>query len=284
MIGHRAGSESRPERGGLVMIVWDALNAGDLAAAIAMQEQTVREQPSDRGSQVLLAQLHLLAGGYREAWQRIRALSKESSESRNLRRRLLRLIRADYRRCERGISPAFLEPDAPRHAVQRWKAIQALRRGELAWASRAIDRADAVAPALVGHLDGREFDGFRDADDRFASILELFIEDEYAWIPWEEIRLLRFATPQSFFDLAYRPGQVWLWDERIIQAIVPLIYPGTTQNLLADAEGGRLACGLDTDWRPDQGGLAIGIGARFLLAGDEELAMKDCQQIEFRRA
>ena len=267
----------------MVMSVFDVLSAGNLAEAITIQEQAVCRSPRDRGSQILLSQFYLLAGEYRRAWQGVRGLSAATPGERALHRQLLRLIRADYRRCERGIAPAFLEPDPPRHARQRWKAIQALRRGDVARALRRIDRADTITPAVTGTLDGREFDGFRDADDRFASSLELLIDDEYAWVPWEEIRLLRLSPIQSFFDFAFRPCQLWLWQGQTLEAVVPMIYPGTAQAFDGDTTAGGLLCGRETDWRADQAGLAIGVGARYLLAGDEELAMKDCQQIEFRR-
>ncbi|QJW95724.1 hypothetical protein FTUN_3278 [Frigoriglobus tundricola] len=36
-----------------------------------------------------------------------------------------------------------------------------------------------------GFINGREFEGLRDADDRFGSVLEAFRGGEYLWVPWE---------------------------------------------------------------------------------------------------
>ena len=47
---------------------------------------------------------------------------------------------------------------------------------------KCIDAADEVSPeSWWGFLDGQEFEGLRDADDRFGSILEVFLGGEYFW-------------------------------------------------------------------------------------------------------
>jgi protein involved in temperature-dependent protein secretion len=42
------------------------------------------------------------------------------------------------------------------------------------------------------------------------------------------------------------------------------------------------ACGQETDWPENPGGLVVGVGARVLIVGEEELPLGECRQIDVR--
>ena len=149
-------------------------------------------------------------------------------------------------------------------------------RAEDSAAADWFDRADAAAPLVVGHVDGREFEGLRDTDDRFASAFELLVGANYVWLPFEQVRRLTLAPAAGALDAAFRPVQIWLTTGEDVTAVLPLVYPES------HTEDGTFAAGQDTDWRTAGGGVTCGVGARVLLAGDDEVTLAECRQFELR--
>ena len=252
----------------------DALADGRLADAVALQETTVHGQPDDPAARLFLFELYTLAGRLTDARDQLQAVQSHDPNWPASRGGFLRLLRAEHRR-RRGRKPTFLA-DPPVHARRRWNAVRTLRDGDGDSAATWIDRADAVSPCpyLSGHIDGREFEGLRDTDDRFASVLEVFLGGEYVWVPLEHLRRLTLDPPAGVLDAAIRPAQLALAGGSELRVQVPLVYPRS------DEAGDEFALGREADWPEAAGGLACGVGARILMVGDEELPLGECRQID----
>src|SRR5262249_3365551 len=82
--------------------------------------------------------------------------------------------------------PKFITP--PRGHVERYlfllKSLRTIPPGEL---GPRLEEAEAEAPPASGERGGQPFASFRDADDRVASVLEVFHEGEYLWVPFDQI-------------------------------------------------------------------------------------------------
>ncbi len=251
-----------------------ALDSGRLADAISLQESVVRSPADGPAARLFLFELYTLAGRLTDAREQLRLIDSHDPNWPASRGGFLRLLRAERRR-RRGRRPHFLS-DPPTHARRRWNAVRALRDGDAETAARWIDRADAVSPCpyLLGHVDGREFEGLRDTDDRYASVLEVFLGGEYAWVPFEQLRRLTLDPPVGVLDAAVRPAQVVLLQGTQLRVLVPLVYPNS------ELDGDDFALGRESDWPEQPAGLACGVGARVWMIGDEELPLGDCQQID----
>ena len=129
---------------------------------------------------------------------------------------------------------------------------------------------------MAGFVDGREFRGLRDSDDRFAGHFELFFGPRPTWVAFEQVRSLRLEKAENLLDVAFRPATLTLADAARLGAIVPLLYPGSGR------EGDELALGQLVDWTSADSGLVCGLGAKVLTFGDEELAIESCTMIELR--
>jgi type VI secretion system protein ImpE len=244
------------------------LAAGELTAALEATDP-LTTVPNER---LLRAELLALKGGYREAAAELRGLRSDDPAWPASRKRLLHAFRGSYRR-SRGAKPAFLR-EPPMHARKQRAAHYYARREEYGRAVRAADRALDGAPQLAGHIDGREFEGLRDADDRLATVFELLIDGEYTWLPWSQCRRLTLLPAKHPFDCAVRPGRVILDSGTELDCQVPLIYPG-------DPGEDLLRLGLDTDLGGESG-LTVGLGAKLLFLGEEEIALGDVRQIDLR--
>src|SRR5262249_33611777 len=142
---------------------------------------------------------------------------------------------------------------------------------------RCIDAAESVTPHLRGFLDGQEFEGLHDADDRFASVLEAFRGGEYLWFAWEGLRKVALSPAIVLLDQLYRPATVTLKDGTALDIHLPLVYPGS------HAVDGAFALGDETDHVCPDGGPTRCIGAKLLLVGEgAEVPLRECQMIEIR--
>lgn len=255
----------------------EAFTEGRLAEAIALQEAALRERPTDASARFTLVELLAFAGRFIEANANFRLMEVDDPAWPDSVRAIRQLFRAERRRSHRIRRPKFLIEPIPRHAKARWLAVKALQTGRIADAVRWVDIAEALSPPFRGFLDGQEFEWLRDADDRFGSVVEAFIQGEYVWLPWESVRRVTLEPAKTLLDKLFRPAEIRLQDDRFFPVHLPLVYPGSHR-----AEG-EFAVGMETDCIcPDEGPIRC-IGGKLLDTGDVEKPLSECRMIEIRR-
>jgi len=259
------------------MTVHDLLAEGDLTAALALQEGAVQAAPSDPAARRLLVDLLAFAGRLEDATEHLAHITSDDPDWPEAERGLHRLFRSERLRSGEAREPNFVPEPAPKHAERRWKAIRALRKARPETATRAIDAADAVSPHLRGFVNGREFDGLRDADDRFGSVLEAFRGGEYLWVPFEALRKAVLAPPAVMLDQLYRPAALTLRDGTALDVHLPLVYPASYRL------EGAFALGTETDHICPDNGPTRCAGAKLLLIDDDnEVPLSECRFLEIR--
>lgn len=255
----------------------DALDEGRLADAVALQEAAVAAAPDDPAARRLLVDLLAFACRLEEAAEHLAAVSSNEPEWPEVERSLLRLFRAERLRSVEGREPSIRPEPPPEHAARRWKAIQAIRKARPKAAVKLIDDADSASPVIRGFLDGEEFEGLRDADDRFGSVLEAFLGGEYFWFAWESLRKVTVAPAAVLLDQLYRPATLALKDGSSLAVHLPMVYPASHR-----AEG-VFALGSETDHVCPDGGPTRCVGGKLLLVTDEhEVPLSECRMIEIR--
>lgn len=254
----------------------EAFAAGRLAEAVAVQEAAVADRPDDPAARLFLVELLAFAGRLDEARSHLAVIDSDDPAWPASARAFRRLLRAERRRSVRIRRPTFLPEPVPRHAKARWLAVKRLRDGQPEEAVRWVDRADALAPEVRGFLDGQEFDGLRDADDRFASVLEAVVGADPVWFPWEAVRRVKLHPARYTLDRLFRPAEVRLTDGTDLAVHLPLVYPGS------HAADGVFAVGLETDRVcPDAGPIRC-VGGKLLLVEAAEVPLADIRMIELR--
>jgi type VI secretion system protein ImpE len=253
------------------------LAEGHLADAVALQESAVEAAPADPAARRLLIDLLAFAGRLDDALEHLNHIDSDEPDWPETARSLHRLFRSERLRTLEGREPTITPDPPPKHASRRWQAVKALRRARPDDAVRAIDAADTVSPVIRGFIDGREFDGLRDADDRFASVLEAFRGGEYLWVPWEAMRKLTLSPAAVLLDQLYRPAVITFRDGTTADVHLPLVYPASYR-----AEG-DFALGSETDHVCPDNGPTRCIGGKLLLVDeDDEVALSECRMIEVR--
>ncbi len=261
----------------MAVTVHDMLSEGRLADAVVHQEAAVVAAPADPVARRLLVDLLAFAGRLDDALEHLTQIDSDEPDWPEVERSFHRLFRSERSRTHAGREPTIIPDPPPKHTSRRWKAVQLLRRAEPEKAVRAVDGADAVSPVIRGFIDGREFDGLRDADDRFASVLEAFRGGEYLWVPWEMLRKVLLSSAASLLDQLYRPATLTFRDGTTADVHLPLVYPASHR---AESE---FALGIETDHVCPDNGPTRCIGGKLLLVGDDdEVLLSECRLIEVR--
>jgi type VI secretion system protein ImpE len=255
----------------------DALAEGRLSDAIAIQESALRVAPEDPTVRRFLIDLLAFAGQFDDAHSHLTRIESAEPEWVEVRQNLHQLFRSERSRSIDLRKPNLHPDPAPKHATRRWLAMKAIRKNRPDDAVRCIDAADNVTPEVWGFIDGQEFEGLRDADERFASILEAYHRGEYLWFAWEVVRKVQLAPATVLLDQLYRPATVTLKDSVTFSVHLPLVYPDSFR------AGDSFALGTDIDHVCPDGGPTRCVGGKLLLVGDDaEVALSECQMIEIR--
>ena len=246
-----------------------------LTEAIAAQKALVLAHPEDIAERLLLCDFLAFAGDIEDIRQHLDLLVSAPKELREYLDEWRQLLKADdARHC--GEQPEFLgEPPSCIH--ERVQARWHLAGGLVEQGLDSLDQADESALCVEGHVDGREFEGWRDSDDLLGPVLEVFHGDRYVWVPVEQIRKLRLEDADSLRDTLYRPATLWLIDGGRWEIFVPTLYVGSADQ---DEEGIRTGAGVD--WI-EVDGVMRGVGERTFLFGGEELGISEFKQVEIRR-
>lgn len=253
----------------------ESFQEGKLGEAIQAQDRLVLSHPSDSAARLLLCEFLLFNGNLDAVRGHLDQLPCDSAEMNDYLDAYRQLLDAEAmrRRVLFGPNPAD-EPlfllDVPEPLRHRLDALRALRTGDQARAVESLDHADALLEEVVGHVDGREFQGVSDGDDLFAPILEVLIDGQYAWFSFDQIDRLELGPLESLRDhlfvpatLRARAGEEW-------HVHLPALYPNSHAH-----EDEEIRSGQATDWFADEDGPIRGVGLRVFTFGEEELMLLD---------
>lgn len=252
----------------------EALADGRLADAVTLQQQMVDADPSP-SARLFLFELLVLSDRLTDAREQLLAINTDDAGWSSTRRRFDRLLRAIRRRNHLHRRPEFLLPP-PDHAKRRWNAARAVEAGDPDRGVMWVDRADAATPEVRGFVDGREFIGLRDGDERFASVWELFVGGRYCWVPFEQSKAVVIPPATGVVEMAYRPAELRLADGRTLNVVLPMVYP------LSAESGDEFALGEAVDWTTEDLGPVCAFGAKLYFVGEEELPLSQVRMLEFR--
>jgi type VI secretion system protein ImpE len=201
--------------------------AGQLDEAVSLLSEELREFPTDDRRRTFLVELLCLNG----RWDRATKLLDGMEDSRGPNK----VIYGQVLRAE-GHRRAFLLGDGnPRvlgdaiaglDLAPYQEAAQALERGESDMAFAVLDEAERRRPRVSGQRERSPFSDVRDADDRFAAVLEVLDGEEYAWLPYAALRSLQVQPPRHPIDFVFSPAI--LDDGKGPRRVfIPTRYPGS---------------------------------------------------------
>jgi len=255
----------------------DLYAAGDLAGALDELSREVKANPMDERRRTFLFELLCFAGAWDRAERQLDALAAidvKTGLGVELYRGVIKAERERERVFATGQAPNFLT-SPPAYVEKLLDGMHLLAKGETEAAGRLVEEAEEERPLLPGQADGEPFDDFRDSDDTVAPVLELFVQDRYTWVPWEQIRRLDVPHPARLRDLLWTPVKLEGTDGSVGELLAPALYQGSAAYADDAVRLGRV-----TEWRDSGGGIQRAAGLRMLMVGAEERSLLDLRAIE----
>lgn len=256
----------------------ELFQAGKLNEAIDELVREVKANPSDVARRTFLFELSCFAGDWERAERQLDVIGHQSAEA-ELGVMVYRAnMKAEVERRRvfaEGVQPHFLS-EPPAYVDLHVAALSQIIRGEIAEARATLDRAEEERPAIAGKLEGKEFQDFRDYDDRVGPVLELIVKDKYVWLPFEQIRRLDITPPRQLRDLLWASARVEALDGTVGEVYVPTLYAGTYNSENDQARLGRM-----TDWKDLGEDLYAAAGLRLLLVDGEDKSLFEVKAVEF---
>lgn len=255
----------------------ELFKAGRLSDAIAAQVQEVRSHPTDQNRRLFLFELLAFSGDLERARKQIDALDYQEPSLQNAAAQLRALLDAEGHRRKvfaEGISPEFFGEPTPDMKL-RLEAIGHLRLGQPTEAAKLIHEANALLPHIRGQFNGSDFDGFRDADDLLAGVLEVMAQGRYYWVGLGQVLSVAANPPRFPRDTLYFPARLELEDQAG-EVFLPTLYPGSYAH-----EDEQVRLGRVTDWKEVEGEVVLGVGSHDFLVGEQPVGLLEWRQLVF---
>lgn len=257
------------------MTATELFRAGKLADAINAQIAAVKAKPGDAGIRTFLFELLLFAGDVDRAVKHLDAVRAETPELVAAAEAYRGIVAAE--KVRRAVAAGTEQPmffgEIPEHAKLR---VEALKNPTDPAIAEKFAAADKAAPDLVGSLNGKEFVGLRDADDLFGTVLEVFAQGKYFWVPFEQVASLTANPPKFPRDTIYLPARLTLADDSSGDVFVPTLYPDSYEH-----HDDAVKLGRATDWENGTGAVR-GRGHRVILIGDDDVGLVDIRELNVK--
>lgn len=254
----------------------EQLRTGDLQGALQTLQATVRSDPADAHHRVFLFQLLSVLG----QWDRALA---QLNVAGDLDAGTLAMVQT-YREalgCEALREAIFRGERSPLifGEPERWIALvfQALRlsaEGHHGQAQEMREEAFEDAPTTSGTLNGEPFEWIADGDSRIGPFLEVIVNGNYYWAPFDRIALIKSEEPADLRDMVWTPAEfVWANGGQAV-GLIPTRYVGSTE-----AEDDRLRLARATEWQELAEGVFAGLGQRMLSTDGQDYSLLDVREL-----
>lgn len=257
----------------------ELLDANQLSAAIAELNQDVKSHPADSRLRTFLFELLCFAGEHERAERQLDVIGLQNESvgiGVEVYRQLLRADKARQRWFAEGLKPTFLlEP--PSWIQYQLEAGNRLRGQQAEEAKALLQEAAHSRPKLTGLVNGKPCADFRDSDDRLGPVLEVFLRENYVWLPFEQVKKITIPPPRQLRDLLWIPATIEAGEGAAGQVYLPVLYVGSHSE-----DNDQLRLGRITDWRGLGDGLAGGAGQKMFLVDDRELSLLEIREMEFQ--
>jgi type VI secretion system protein ImpE len=256
----------------------ELFKAGQLQEAIDAQVQAVKAAPGDHAKRLFLFEMLSFAGELDRAKKQIDAIMYGELELDAAVMQYRRNLDSEDKRRQlfkNGTAPKFLQ-EPPEHVKLRLEAVVLLKDKKPKEAAAVLARPEVQAHAHKGTMNGKAFTEFRDIDDLFGSVLEVFAQGNYFWVPIEQVESVLLNAPKFPRDLLWRPAKLSTRGDAEGDVFIPALYPGSHES-----PDPQLRLGRATDWKSEGDGPVLGVGARDFLIGEDPMSIYEWRELVF---
>ncbi len=215
-------------------------------------KQDVRKAPRDARLRTFLFQMFCITGEWDRALTQLSVAAELDPAGPPMAQTYTSAIRCEILREKvfRGERSPTVLGDPGSWLPLLIEATRLLATGQPDQAAKLRDDALDAAPETEGTLNETAFAWIADADPRLGPVLEVFINGNYMWVPFERVRALRLDPPADLRDQVWMPAHFTWSNDGEADGMIPTRYPGS-----ASSVDPALALSRKTEWRDAGAGL-----------------------------
>lgn len=248
---------------------------------VSQAQNLVRQKPTDDKLRIHLFQLYVQEGKLQKALAQLQVAAQLDAAHKMMAQAYRLAIRAELLR--EDVFRGNRSPNVLGQPLQ-WisyliEALQEDGKGNLSAASDLRLEAFENAVVVAGRLDDQPFEWIADADSRLGPILEVFVNGDYYWLPFETISEIKIEPPSDLRDLVWLPAHVKLVNEGYHPMLLPARYP-----LIDDSVDDAHLQSKLTSWTSIEKDLSRGKGVKVLATDSSEASILDVRSIYLEHA
>lgn len=250
---------------------------GDLDGALKKLTEQIRSHPDNSRDRIFLFQLLVVNGEWQRALTQLDVLADLDPGTLPMVHLYRQAIACENLRSEifagRCRPTIFGEPT-------QWMALllEALKlTAEKQYDQAQLIRNEAfeLARESSGEIDGNTFKWIADADARMGPVLEVIVNGNYYWVPFERIQSITIEPPEDLRDFVWLPAYFTWENSGQIYGLIPSRYPGSQRS--ADS---NIRLAKKTEWDEVADGVYHGKGQRMLATDQADYALLDIRQLK----
>lgn len=255
----------------------ELFRAARLDAAFESLANALRARPADVDLRYHMAALLAFRGEFDRALVHLDFIAGERPELATAVAMYVSSIHAEEERRRifaAGHVPGT-DPENEAAVKARVRLQQCVASGDEAGAAAAMATI-AAEPQVAAAVDGRAVGDFRDLDEGLGALLEVLVGGRCLWVPFRNLRALKFAAPRGLLDLLWAPVEIETGTGSRYHAHVPVLYAGT-----AGRTDPQVRIGQKTEWVDGLGVAFRGFGQRVFRVGDSEVEILSLREVRF---
>ena len=252
-----------------------------IAEKVSQVQNLIRQKPTDDKLRIHLFQLYVQEGKWQKALAQLQVAAQLDASHKMMAQAYRLAIRAELLR--EDVFRGNRSPNVLGQPLQ-WisyliEALQEDGKGNSSAASELRLEAFEDAAVVVGRLDDQPFAWIADADSRLGPVLEVFVNGDYYWLPFETISEIKIEPPTDLRDLVWLPAHVKLVNEGYHPMLLPARYP-----LIDDSVDDAHLQSRLTSWTSIEEDLSRGQGVKVLATDSSEASILDVRSIHLENA
>lgn len=240
----------------------------------------IRKQPSDTNLRLALIQYYCITANWQKALSTIKNYLKINPKDENSKVLLEANIKSEIKRSQvfSGDLAPIMYPDCDENIFEHQKTL--LTNYVQSVDSQATTQLFLETYEQLNNTysielaEGESVSGsWVDSDVRTAYVLEVFLQDQYYWIPFTSIQKIVFKNNEYLTDILWRRGEIHLTGDRVLPAFIPARYVMNDIDICDE-----LKLCQKTDWQT-YGDLHIASGQKVLTNAEDDVSLLDIIQI-----
>src|SRR5687767_2241337 len=186
------------------------LDAGNLKGAIDEAIKLVKTNPTNVPARTFLFELSCFSGDWDRAEKQLDAIGHQDGNAL-----IGSVIFRQNFKCERDRANLFSNnslPESampfPEHVKELLRAVDLVRTGDTSGARALLDKVEEDRPAYPVTIDGEGYADFRDYNELTMCVFEVFVKDNYVWLPFDHVTSIEFFEAKSLRDVFWRQANV----------------------------------------------------------------------------